>query len=85
MRKIMNNQTKTGDVRESILSAFQVNNSYSNSEIKKILGQIYEKLSYQRTPKATDLNEIFKVKACKVTNSETKKRENGLLIISLKE
>ena len=72
-------------VKNTILTSFSVNAKYSKSEAKEKLGKIYTDLSYNKTPKASDLEEYFELKECKVLNSETGKRDAGFEIIKVKE
>lgn len=46
-----------------------------------MLGKIYSSINYDATPKATDLENYFEVKRCKVTDKITKLRENYFEII----
>jgi len=68
-----------------IISAFPVNNRFSKSYIKETLRTIYESNGYNKTPKASDLEEYFEIKLCKVLNESTGKRDMAFEIIKLKE
>ena len=67
----------------TILSRFTIGDKIPNSDIKDILGNLYESINYTATPKAIDLEEYFGVKKCKVTISE-KGRVNALEIVGIK-
>ena len=47
---------------EAIFQNFQIGDRYSNPELKKKLGEIYEKIGYHEAPKATDIKNWFKTK-----------------------
>ena len=64
--------------------AFSVGSKYSTKQIKSILADFYITNSISKTPKASDLEEYFNLKTCKVKNSDGK-WENGFEIISKKE
>ena len=70
---------------EEIKSKFQVGEKYTKSEIKETLRSIYESNGYNKTPKASDLEEYFELKECKVLNESTSKRDAGFEIIKQKE
>ena len=67
----------------TILSRFTIGDKIPNSDIKDTLGNLYESINYTATPKATDLEEYFEVKKCKITISE-KGRVNAFEIIGIK-
>ena len=67
----------------TILSKFSVGDKIPNSSIKDILGNLYSSINYTAVPKATDLEEYFEVKKCKVTTSD-KGRVHALEIIDIK-
>ena len=73
----------TGDLRQEILSYFEIGKKYSLKTIKDLLRFIYEKLNISKTPKASDLEEYFLLKPGKITLNG--KRENAFEILSLKE
>ena len=66
------------DVRTKILSSFLPENRYLKSDIKETLRKIYEDLGYNKTPKASDLEEYFELHPCQIKNKETGKKDNGL-------
>ena len=72
-------------VIESILNSFIIGEKYSKSYIKEKLKIIYESNNYTtKSPKASNLNEIFEVKPCKIQNSDGK-WEHGFEILKIKE
>ena len=68
-------------LESSIYSEFKIGDKLKMSEIKNMLGKIYSSINYDATPKATDLENYFEVKRCKVTDKITKLRENYFEII----
>ena len=72
------------DIQSYIISAFSIGKSYTKSEIKKKLKEIYDSLGYSKTPKAVDLGDYFIIKNCLIPNKETGKRDNGYEILSIK-
>ena len=67
----------------TILSKFSVGNKIPNSDIKDALGNLYTSIGYIAVPKATDLEDYFEIKKCKVTTSD-KGRVNALEIVGIK-
>lgn len=49
-----------------IYSEFQEGEIYSRKKIKEILGEIYDKADYKKTPKATDLGNYFEISEVKL-------------------
>ena len=72
------------EVKQKILSTFQVDSRYLKSDIKEILRKIYTELGYEKTPKAGDLDVYFEIKECKITNS-LGKQDHGFKILKKKE
>ena len=70
-------------VEKEILERFLPGFKYSNVLIKEELKRIYSNNKYSKTPKASNLNEVFTVRKCKVQNSSGA-WENGLEILSVK-
>ena len=64
---------------------FKVGDKLKMSDIKFRLKNLYDSINYTATPKATDLENYFELKKCKVTDRVTKLRENCFEIISRKE
>ena len=73
-----------GEVKDEILKEFVISERYSKSSIKARLERIYNSLKYNKTPKASDLEEYFEIKECRVLNSDTGKRDAGFEIIKIK-
>ena len=69
-------------VKEAILLNFQPGNKYSNKHIKEKLKEIYNQFEFNKSPKASDLEEYFLLK--KVQFKEGDKRVDGLLIENIK-
>ena len=70
---------------ETIYNSFKPGDKLSNKQIKEMLRSIYDKLGIPKTPKATDLEEYFEVKAGKLYNKEEGKWVNGLELLSHKK
>lgn len=67
-----------------IYNSFAVGEKYSTKTIKSMLSLIYSSLGISKTPKASDLDNYFTMEPTKISNPDTKKRENGFKIISRK-
>ena len=67
---------------EEIDKEFNVGESYNNTYIKSKLSEIYKRIGYKASPKATDLNNYFDTKKCLI--QEGSKRVNGLKLLSKK-
>ncbi len=67
---------------EEIDKEFSVGESYTNTYIKTKLSEIYKRIGYKASPKATDLNNYFDTKKCLI--QEGSKRVNGLKLINKK-
>lgn len=68
----------------TIYSNFHVGDKLSLLGIKNQLSNLYSTISYKKTPKATDLEEFFEVKECKVLVTDengNKKRSRGYELI----
>lgn len=71
-------------VEKEILERFLPGFKYSNVLIKEELKKIYERNDYTiKSPKASNLKEIFNVKPCKIQKPDTT-WEHGLEILSVK-
>jgi len=70
-------------IKEELSKEFEVGQSYTKADIKEKLSEIYKKLSYKASPKATDLEEFFELKPCLITVDG--KRVNGFKILKEKE
>ena len=69
-------------IREELSNEFEVGKSYTKADIKEKLSDIYKKLGYKTSPKATDLGEYFEMKECLVNNGT--KRSGGFKILKEK-
>ena len=69
----------------AIYNNFKVGDKYSKSFIKERLLEIYIKLGINLSPKATDLENYFDVKLCKITNNDTGKRDHCYEILKKKD
>ena len=77
-KKKLSNETM--DITSEILKIFKPGDRYSKSDIKSILGDLYEKLGYHKTAKATDLEALFTLKLVKVIEKDGKK-SNGFELL----
>jgi len=66
---------------DTIYGEFLPGQRYLKSDIKKKLGEIYKEYDYEKTAKACDLEEYFKIKTCLIPNKETGKRDQGFEIV----
>ena len=73
------------EVKQKILSIFNLRTKYLKSDIKETLRKIYEEAKYDKTPKASDLEEYFELRSCQIKNKETGKKDHGFEIIKKKE
>lgn len=78
-------QRKTDTLLNSIYSTFLVGNRYSNSFIKEKLGEIYNNLDIQSSPKATDIENYFYVKKVQIINRETGKKDRAYELLKIKD
>lgn len=69
-------------IKGELSNVFEVGKSYTKADIKGRLSDIYKKLGYKASPKATDLGEYFEMKECLVNNGT--KRSGGFKILSQK-
>lgn len=70
-------------LESSIYSEFKIGDKITLADIKDKLSYLYSSINYDKTPKATDLENYFEVKKC--TINFPGKRVNGLEIIKKKE
>lgn len=68
-----------------IYSKFQPGQKYSKTVVKSMLQEIYDNCDIKKTAKASDLEDYFEIKECKIQNSETGKRDAGFEIIKKKD
>ena len=78
----LENKEKAKDI---ILTTFLPDNKYLKSDIKETLRKIYEDCGYNKTPKASDLEEYFELRSCQIKNKETGKKDHGFEILKKKE
>ena len=76
---------KKEKAKDIILTTFLPDNKYLKSDIKETLRKIYEDCGYNKTPKASDLDEYFELRSCQIKNKETGKKDHGFEILKLKE
>lgn len=72
---------KSPGMVDVIYREFLPGRSYTKSSIKNRLGEIYKEYEYNKTAKASDLEEYFELKDCLVSNKETGKRDHGFEIV----
>ena len=69
---------------DSIYSSFKEGDKLSLANIKSKLDYLYKSINYQSTPKASDINNFFEIKKCKIT-MEDKRRVDGYELLKSKE
>ena len=84
LRRLLVNMRVSSKVDDIILSTFKVGERYSKSDIKEMLRKIYTSLDMTKTPKATDLEEYFELRRCKITNKTDRKRYEGFEIVKVR-
>lgn len=70
-------------IKGELSNVFEIGQSYTKVEIKEKLSEVYKKLGYKASPKATDLSEYYEMKECLVNNGA--KRSGGFKILKEKE
>ena len=80
VEELCGNSQKGDRIKEEIYRLFTVGYRYSKSDIKSTLKNAYERVGYQKTAKASDLEEYFIVKDTKLQD-ETKKWVNGFELL----
>ena len=81
---LKNSIDTTPEIEKAIISRFSVGGRYSNALIKEELKRIYQEYNYTiKSPKASNLKEIFNVKACKIQKPDAT-WEHGLEILGVK-
>lgn len=75
---------QAGDVlSEEIYKRFEVGKRYKKSDIKCIFGEIFELVGVKNmVPKASMIEEYFKIKPTQLNDPITKKRNNGFELLS---
>jgi len=83
-RSIVNQQENYSDLEREIFCQFKPGDKDTKVNIKNKIGQIYQKVGYTKTPKATDLEQYFKIRTCRISNKLTGKKDAGFEIIKKK-
>ena len=78
------NDINSSNLRDKLISCFRVGSRYSLKDLKFNLGLIYKDLGITKTPKATELENYFNISETMITDSVTKKRNKGYLILGIK-
>jgi hypothetical protein len=76
---IKRRSNKTIDIASEIYKIFEVGKRYIKADIKETLKELYERLGYKKTAKASDLQEYFEVKGIL-----TPDKKNGFEILEKK-
>lgn len=63
---------------------FEVGKVYSFSDAKEIIKIVYNSLGYNKTPRASDLEQYFEIKKKMITNKSTGKRDHCYEILKIK-
>lgn len=77
-------QFDVSKISDEVYKTFEVGNKYLRTAIKETLENIYSSLGYNKTPKASDLEQYFELKTCQITNKLNGKKEHGFKIIKIK-
>ena len=75
---------KSSDLKEKLISYFKIGSKYELKTIKLTLKSMYLDLGITKTPKATELENYFNISETMITDSVTKKRNKGYLILGIK-
>lgn len=85
LKRMLIDESNEDPLRAEILSIFEINKKYTLKEIKKTLGEIYDRLGILRkAPKASDIREYFNTKKASFYDKVTGKRDNGFKLVSIK-
>ena len=68
-----------------IYQNFKVGDQISKSDAKEKLKTIYDSIGYTKTAKASDLEDWFEVKVCKIINNSSNRRDNGFELVKKKQ
>lgn len=80
IKKEFNNLFVNSDSLSSVIyQEFKEGEVYTNKDAKEKLGKIYESLGYNKIPKATDLENYFKL--MRTTKTDNGKRLEGFKIV----
>jgi hypothetical protein len=71
-KKLKANEEIECDIISEIYNTFEIGKRYSKSKIKSELADLYKKLGYQKTAKATDLEEYYELKGVKFDDGSGK-------------
>lgn len=84
-QKQLNNQTISSiSLKDLIYNSFKEGEKYSKADLKLIVQKIYDHLGLKKTGKASDFEEWFEMKECKIVGSD-KKRQAGFELIKKRE
>ena len=84
LRGRVSNNLKSSDLKEKLISYFKIGSKYELKTIKLTLKSMYLDLGITKTPKATELENYFNISETMITDSVTKKRNKGYLILGIK-
>lgn len=79
------NESKSDIITSSVYNMFKEGKRYDLKGLKERLAHLYKSLGISTTPKATDINKWFNTKKVVIIDPLTKKRDNGLELISRKD
>lgn len=77
------NSSKYSEISSYIYNRFKLGSRYTKKEIKQILQGIYNDLGITTSPKATDLENYFKLERTRITDPQTKKKQEGYKLLPL--
>ena len=72
-REISNLNVSTGSVSDKIYQEFSVGSKVPKAEAKTRLAKLYKDIGYNKTAKATDLEEWFEVRRARIKDSASGK------------
>lgn len=85
LKRMLADESNEDPLRAEILGTFKINKKYTLKEIKKTLGEIYDRLGIlSKTPKASDIRKYFNTKQASFYDKVTGKRDNGFKLTSIK-
>ena len=77
------NSSKYSEISSYIYNRFKSGSRYTKKEIKQILQGIHNDLGITTSPKATDLENYFKLERTRITDPQTKKKQEGYKLLPL--
>ena len=83
-KEIQDLQISTDTIFSEISKFFQVGKKYTNKEAKETIREIFNRLGYSKSPKASILNDYYELKITKALSKEGK-WENGFEILGLRK